>query len=109
MNQKIEFNYNGKDYTLEYNRAAVKLLENNGLRIDQIQSQPFSAIDLLWQGAFMMNHKNEKPDKIREIYEHIGNKGELNAALIEMYTDTYRSLITDDEDDDSKKIEWKMN
>lgn len=27
MNKKIEFNYDGVDYTLEYNREAVKIME----------------------------------------------------------------------------------
>ena len=108
MNKKIEFSYDGKDYTLEYDRKAVKVMEANGLRINEIQEQPFSMIEILWQGAFLKNHKNEKNDKILEIYEHIKDKEGLNAALLEMFSETYTALIGSDENDDSKNIEWKM-
>lgn len=109
MNKKIEFNYEGKDYTLEYDRKSIMVMEKNGLRVNEIESQPLSMIEILWQGAFLKNHKNEKADKITDIYEHISNKSDLNAGLISMFTETYTSLIGDAENqDDSKNIEWKM-
>lgn len=109
MNKKIEFNYEGKDYTLEYDRKSIKVMEANGLKIKEIEDQPLSMIEILWQGAFLKNHKNEKADKIQEIYEKISNKSDLNAGLISMFTETYTSLIGDSEEtDDSKNIEWKM-
>lgn len=109
MNKKIEFNYEGKDYTLEYDRKSVKIMEANGLEIKRIEEQPFSMIEILWQGAFFKNHKNEKAEKITEIYDNIPNKSELNAALVSMFSETYTSLIGDsDSQDNSKKVEWKM-
>ena len=109
MNKKIEFSYEGKDYTLEYDRKAIKVMEANGLKINEIESQPFSMIEILWQGAFFKNHKNEKSEKIQEIYDNISNKSELNAGLISMFSETYTSLIGDSEStDNSKNIEWKM-
>lgn len=109
MNKKIEISCEGKDYILEYDRRAVKIMEANGLKINEIESQPFSALQLLWQGAFLKNHKNEPNEKIQEMYDHIQDKSKLNAALISMFMETYNSLIGDNEDqDDSKNIEWKM-
>lgn len=108
MNKKLEFNYNGKDYTLEYDRKAIKIMEANGLKIDAITSQPISMIEILWQGAFLKNHKSEKSEKILEIYDSMKNKSDLNAALVSMFSETYTALIGDNEEDDSKNIEWKM-
>ena len=109
MNKKIEFNYEGKDYTLEYDRKSIKIMEANGLKINDIAEQPVSMIEILWQGAFLKNHKNEKTETIEKIYEKIPNRSDLNAGLISMFTETYTSLIGDsDEKDDSKNIEWKM-
>lgn len=110
MNTKIEFNYDGKDYTLEYDRKSIKVMEANGFKYKELDECPLSMVDLLWQGAFLKNHKNEKNEKIMEIYEKIPNKSDLNASLISMFTETYTTLIGDsDTNDESKNIEWKMN
>lgn len=111
MNKKIEFNYDGVDYTLEYNREAIKFMEREGLDINEIQNKPLTMIDIMWKGAFWKNHRKEKNDKIEEIYDAIKNKTELNAALSEMFLETYSILIGDSEEtgEDSKNIEWKMS
>lgn len=110
MNKKIEFNYGGVDYTLEYNRDAIKFMEKQGLDITQIESKPLTMVSILWQGAFYKNHRREKAEIVEQIYDSIKNKTELNAALSEMFLETYSILIGDsDETDDSKNIEWKMS
>lgn len=110
MNKKIEFNYEGVDYTLEYNREAIKYMEGRGLDVTQIDTKPLTMISILWQGAFLKNHRREKTEKIEEIYSKIPNKSDLNAALSEMYIETYSILIADSEEkDDTKNIEWKMS
>lgn len=109
MNSKIEFNYEGKDYTLEYDRKSIKIMEANGFKYKDLDNCPLSMIEMLWQGAFLKNHKNERSDIITTIYEKIQNKTDLNAGLISMFTETYTSLIGDsEENDNSKNIEWKM-
>lgn len=109
MNKKIEFNYDGKDYVLEYNRKAVEIMENNGLKIKEIEDKPLSTINILWAGAFLKNHKNEKADTIQKIYESIPNKMELNAALVEMFSETYLMEIGDSDNvDETKKVKWKL-
>jgi len=110
MSKKIELTYDGVDYTLEYNRDAVKYMERNGLNISEIESKPLTMVDILWQGAFYKNHKKEKVETIEKIYDSIKNKSDLNAALSEMFIETYSILIGDsDEEDNSKNIEWKMS
>ena len=110
MNKKIEFNYDDVDYTLEYNRDAVVYVEERGFNISEIKTKPVTMLNILWQGAFYKNHRKEKLDKIQEIYDSIGNKSDLNAALTEMYYEAYESLIGDKEgEDNSKKVTWKMS
>lgn len=110
MNKKIEFNYDGVDYTLEYNRDAIIYMEKQGLDIHQIDTKPLTMLSILWQGAFLKNHRREKTEKIEEIYANIPNKSDLNAALSEMYIETYSILIADNEENDnSKNIQWKMS
>ena len=110
MNKKIEINYNGVDYTLEYNRGAIQYMEKSGLNISELETKPMTMIDILWRGAFWKNHRREKPEIIEEIYDGIKNKSDLNGALSEMFVETYSALIGDsDEEDNSKNIEWKMS
>lgn len=110
MNKKIEFTYDGTDYTLEYNREAIRFMEKKGLNVSEVDEKPLTMVEILWQGAFLKNHRKEKLEKIEEIYDSIGNKSELNAALSEMFIEAYSILIGDSEEtDDSKKIEWKMS
>jgi hypothetical protein len=110
MNKTITFKYEGKEYTLEYDRKTIKILEAHGLSLDKVEGQPLTTMELLWQGAFLKNHKNEKEDKILDMYRNIKDKSALNEGLITMYRETYLALLGDDEDiDDSKKIEWKMS
>ena len=109
MNKKIEFSYKDEDYTLEYDRNSVRVMEANGLEINAIKSKPASMIEILWQGAFLKNHKKIKAEKVMEIYNNMSNKSDLNAALSEMIYETYESLLGDSEEDNSKNIEWKKS
>lgn len=110
MNKKIEFTFDGVDYTLEYNRDAIIFMEKKGFNISELESKPLTMIEILWQGAFWKNHRKEKADTIEKIYESISNKSELNAALSEMFIEAYSVLIGDSEEtDETKNIVWKMS
>lgn len=112
MNKKIGFSYEGTDYVLEYNRDAVLYMEAEGLNVSEVKLKPLTTIELLWRGAFLKNHKKESMNKIQKMYSDLKNKEDLNAALVEMYYETYTSLLGGNEEeseDDSKNIEWKMS
>lgn len=110
MNKKIEFSYKDNDYVLEYDRKSIEIMENNGLDLYAVKSKPASMISILWQGAFLKNHRKEKIERIQEIYNNISNKSDLNATLTEMVYETYSALFGDgDGENDSKNIDWKMS
>lgn len=110
MNKKIEFDYkDNKHYVLEFSREAIKLMESRGLKISNIADQPITSMELLFEGAFLKNHKNITGAKVLEIYNDLGDKTKLNEKLIEMFTETYTSLIGDgEEEDQSKKVQWEV-
>lgn len=109
MNKKIEINYNGEKYTLEYDRDVVIKIERAGLNVNEIASKPVSSMQMLFEGAFLKNHKRIKREDVLAIYDTIKNREQLNNALLEMYIDVYNSTVgDDDENDDSKNTEWKM-
>lgn len=107
MNTKITFKYDDVTYTLEYDRNAIKQMEQAGLDINEFMKKPMLNIDLAFKGAFLKNHRTIKEKTIDEIYKAIKNKESLIATLVEMMNETYVSLL-DDSSDDSGNIEWDI-
>ena len=103
---KITMKYSGKEYTLEYKRQSVRLMESQGFAADELTKQPVTMIPLLFQGAFMKNHKGLKRATIDEIYDGVAEKSALIAALAEMYSETVGALISDREDEGN--VTWAV-
>jgi len=109
MNKKLEFDYDGTHYTLEYNREAIKYMESQGFVLSQFQDKFNTMLDIAFVAAFLKNHKRVNGKLVEEIYSHIHDKVALSQSLIEMYAETYNSMLDDtDATDDTKNIEWKM-
>ena len=106
MNTKIELNYKGIDYTLEYNRAAVKVLEAQGFKSDELLEKPMTNIELLFQCAFIKNHPNTQINVISEILAACPNKNDLLVSLKQMVDETYESLLAEPEGDEGNVV-WK--
>lgn len=107
-NTEIKLNYGGVDYTLAYNRAAIKIIEDNGFKINEFLEKPMMNIELAFQGAFIKNHPKTSQETIQEILQHCPDKQGLFTTLYNMISETYEDLFqTDAEDDESKKVTWK--
>lgn len=106
MSKKIEFEYEGTKYCLEYSRDAIKVMERQGFDLNKFMSQPMTSVDLAFEGAFLKNHRNIKATKVKDIYQALGNKNELANELLDMISETYNSLF-EDEENSGKNIEWK--
>lgn len=108
MSKTITIPYNGCEYTLEYNRDAVKLMERAGFDIDLIRSKPLTMLPMLFEGAFHMHHRRADKDVIRKMFEKIKGKDELMTALIEMYNEPLNALFDEPEDSEGN-VEWGKN
>lgn len=107
MNTKIELEYEGQHYTLEYDRAGIKMLESYGFNIDEFLQKPITNTELAFQGAFLKNHPNTKLTTINDIFKDCPDKSGLVKSLHKMITDSYDALLAEPEDDDPKKVQWK--
>lgn len=107
MNTKINLTYDGETYTLEYDRASVKLLEDNGFKLDEFLDKPMSNIELAFSGAFIKNHKKTKQTTIDVIYEKLKGKKELIIQLQKMISECYESLL-DEPDGDEGNVTWEV-
>lgn len=109
MNTKIELEYQGVKYTLEYSRAAIKVLEQNGFRIDEFLEKPMTNIELAFQCAFIKNHPKVQVATIQEILNSCPNKDNLIVTLKQMIDETYESLLAEPEkqEDAVGNVVWK--
>ena len=114
MAKTLSFEYEGRQYTLEYTRDTVRQLERQGLVADEISQKPNLYIPELWAGAFLAHHRWVKRTKIDEIYAHMGNKAALISKLVEMYRQPLVELLGGDDDDEAagdegNVVEWTGN
>ena len=106
MNTKINLTYNGQDYTLEYDRTSVKMLENSGFVLDEFLQKPMNNIELAFAGSFIKNHKSVKQTVIDNIYKGCKNKNKLIETLTVMIQEKYESLLEDG--DDEGNVNWEV-
>jgi hypothetical protein len=92
---KIAITYDKKEYVLEYSRQSVKTMESQGFVLDELTSKPMTMIPMLFNGAFIKNHKGIKRNLMEEIYDELGDKTGLMEALMGMYADTLATLTDD--------------
>lgn len=109
MSKKIEFQFENQEYCLEYNRDSIKAMELQGFNYQEFYNKPALMTDMLFEGAFIKNHRNIKRTKIQDIYDNLQNKTELISVLIDMVKESYEELFGEEEGkDDSKNTEWKI-
>lgn len=95
---KITFTYKKNEYTLEYNRSTIKLMESQGFVLDEVSSKPANMFPQLFAGAFMKNHRGLKRNYIDEMFDQTKDKMGLMQVLIEMYAEALSSLVDDNPD-----------
>lgn len=108
MSKTITIPYNGTEYTLEFNRESVKLLERAGFDISLIRPQPMTMLPMLFEGAFHMHHRRTEKDVIRKMFDKIKGKDELMNALLDLYNEPVKALFDEPEDDEGN-VTWGKN
>ena len=106
MNKQLRFTYDDREYTLEYTRKTVEMMEKKGFVASDIETKPVSTLPALFAGAFLANHRFVKQDMIDEIYAKLPNKGELIAKLAEMYNEPIAALIDEPEETEGNFVNW---
>ena len=97
----IQFDYNDKHYTLEFNRQTAAELENMGFELAEVQRKPNIMIPMLFRAAFAVHHRNIANSEVNELYEALDDKQELVTALVDLYAYPTNTLF------DSGKVNWK--
>ena len=108
MAKTISFDYKGTKYTLEFTRASVRALENQGFKLSDIEDKPMSTLPTLFAGAFYAHHRFLKPAVIEEIFDNIKDKMGLITKLGEMYNEPIEALVDDPEEKEGN-LNWEAS
>jgi hypothetical protein len=105
MSKTIEFTHKNKDYTLEFTRKAIEIMERQGFVASDIEKKPMTILPTLFGGAFIANHPTAKREVVDDIFSRIKNKQDLIGKLSEMYNEPILAL-RDEPVEDEGNIEW---
>ena len=108
MSKQLNFEYKGIQYTLEFTRKTVEIMEREGFVADDVKVKPMTTLPTLFAGAFKAHHRFVKPDVIDEIYSKMTNKAELISKLAEMYNEPLLALI-DEPVESSENLTWTQS
>ena len=108
MAKQLRFTYENKEYVLEYTRKSVEAMEKKGFVASDIETKPVTVLPALFAGAFLANHRYEKPEVIEEIYSKMTNKQELIGKLAEMYNEPIMALVNEP-DESEGNLDWTVN
>lgn len=106
---KIKDTKNNVEYTLEYNRNALEIIEKQGFVPSQFIEKPATMFPLAFKGAFMMHHANAKVGDVEELFKSIPDKAKMINTLMNMIDDCYQSLMNNDENtEEAKNVSWEI-
>jgi len=108
MAKQIRFEYDGKEYTLEFTRKSIETMERQGFVASDIVDKPMTTLPALFAGAFLAHHRYIKKELVDEIYSKMTNKQDLLSKLAEMYNEPIQALMEEPEDAVGN-VNWEAN
>ena len=107
MSKQITFEFEKKQYTLEYTLRTAGQANEDGFILDQLGDKPALMIPKLVYWAFVRHHKGITRKQTEAIYDWIRDKSGFLAALGEMYAEAVNALV--DDEDDEGNANWTMS
>ena len=109
MAKELTFTFEGHQYTLTFTRKTVQQLNQQGFRTEMITDQPAVGIPMLFNGAFLANHRVLKADIKDRIFEAIPDKMGFISKLLEAYVAPINEMLEDPPEDSEKNVKWEAN
>ena len=107
MSKQISFEFEKKQYTLEYTLRTAGQANEDGFILDQLGDKPALMIPKLVYWAFVRHHRGITRKQTETIYEWIRDKSAFIAALAEMYAEAVNALV--DDGDEEGNANWTMS
>lgn len=105
MAKQLIFEFEGKEYTLEYTRRTIAEMEKKGFVVSEIDNKPMTLLPAMFAGAFLAHHRFVKEDVINDIYSKLTKKEDLIGKLAEMYNEPIMALVEEPEEDKGN-VNW---
>ena len=108
MAKQIIFEFEGKEYVLEFTRKSIETMERQGFVASDIVDKPMTTLPALFAGAFLAHNRYIKKELVDEIYSKMTNKQDLLSKLAEMYNEPIQALMEEPEDAVGN-VNWEAN
>ena len=105
---KIEFDYEGHHYVLEYTPESIKRMESAGFVIGELYDKPQLRIEQLWDGAFIAHESRVSANVRKNLFNQMKCK-KIIRVLAEMYNNVLSQLVPDIDSDDEEytgNVKW---
>lgn len=106
--KQIRFTFEDREYTLEFTRKSIEMMERQGFVAGDIVSKPMTTLPALFAGAFLANHRFAKKEDILRMFDLFQNKQELIGKLGEMFNEPLAALVDDPEESEGN-ISWEAS
>lgn len=106
-NKQIVLDYEGKKYTLEYDRASITVMEHIGFNVMKMMQKPVTDISTLVEGAFIKHHRDVPEETVWAIHAGLKDKAGFHKALREMVIAVVDAMATEPADE-KNAISWKL-
>ena len=100
--RKCSINIKDKNYDLQLNRESIKWLEGQGFNASEFERKPLTYMELLWQSAFIMNHKEVNPNLALKLMDSYQEEGGDVTEVVNFIIEEYQSFISALSDTKSK-------
>jgi hypothetical protein len=100
--RKCSINIKDKDYDLQMTRESIVWLEGNGFDPRKFEEKPLTYMNLLWQSAFIANHKDVNPNLALKLMDSYQEEGGDISEIINFVVEEYQSFISALSDTQSK-------
>lgn len=105
MAKQIIFEFEGKEYVLEFTRKSIEIMERQGFVASDITEKPMLTLPALFAGSFLAHHRYVKREVVDKIFNKLTNKQELISKLAEMYNEPIMALM-DEPGEDEGNVNW---
>ena len=102
----IKDSENKREYTLEFDRDAVRFAESRGFKLADVDDFSMTKVPEFFWYAFRMHHKSVALNQAEEILRQIGGMNEkLAKRLVELWVQTYDSLGSEETKNPNLSVE----
>jgi len=109
MSKQITFEFEKKQYVLEYTLRTAGQANEDGFILDQLGDKPALMIPKLVYWAFVRHQRGITRKQAETIYEWIRDKNSFVTALAEMYAEAVNALVDDDDEDNAGNANWTLS